>query len=115
MLYACVTLCAGIATSFLRAGAFVFINGRSAPTVDRVVAELAADGLTAVHGVVADLGTAEGCTSFFEQVAATGRRVNVLVNNMGVFDTKDFFEYTDDDWMAYFTTNVMSTVSGRPL
>ena len=103
-------LTAAIATTFLRAGAFVFINGRSSETVDRVVSQLAEEGLVEVHGVVADLGTAEGCDSFFAAVAATGRPVHVLVNNMGVFGTKNFFDCTDDDWMSYFTTNVMSTV-----
>jgi NAD(P)-dependent dehydrogenase (short-subunit alcohol dehydrogenase family) len=107
-------LVAAIAASFLRAGAFVFINGRSAETVDRVVATFGEEGLTAVQGVVADLGTAEGCEAMYAAVGATGRQVQVLVNNMGVFGTKDFFEYTDEEWMSYFTTNVMSTVSVEP-
>eukprot|EP01031_Cornospumella_fuschlensis_P037580 gene37580-45648_t len=100
----------GIAKAFLREGAFVFINGRSDQSVKATLASLADEGYTNTFGVVADISTAEGTESFFAQVDATGRDVDVLVNNMGIFETRDFFEITDEIWMNYFNVNVLSTV-----
>lgn len=95
-----------IAKAYVAAGAFVFINGRSASTVDAVVAELG----PSTSGVVANIATKEGCDALFATVEATGREVSILVCNMGVFNTGDFFTYTDEQWLEYFTTNVLSTV-----
>jgi NAD(P)-dependent dehydrogenase (short-subunit alcohol dehydrogenase family) len=100
----------GIARGLLKEGAFVFISGRSESTVHPVVAEFNAEGFTNVHGVVADVSSLEGVTTFFEAVSATGKDIDVLVNNMGVFDSGDFFEYSDEAWLNFFNTNVLSTV-----
>lgn len=100
----------GIARSYLKQGAFVFVNGRSKETVDKAIAELAEEGLTNTLGVVADISTAEGCEKVYQEVSASGRNVDVLVNNMGIFTTHDFFDVTDDQWLNFFNVNVMSTV-----
>ncbi len=100
----------GIVRSFLKEGAFVFFSGRSAKTVDPVVQEFKDEGFNNVEGVIADVSTKEGTEKFFQAVAASGKEIDVLVNNMGVFDTGDFFEYTDEQWVEYFSTNVLSTV-----
>lgn len=100
----------GIARSFLKEGAFVFINGRSSQSVTVTLASLAEEGYTNTLGVVADISTSEGSESFFSQVEASGREVDILVNNMGIFEVRDFFEVTDEIWLNYFNTNVLSTV-----
>lgn len=100
----------GIARAFLQQGAEVFINGRSEASVAATRAELAAEGWTLTHPAVADLGSADGCEALFAQVDQSGKEVDVLVNNMGIFETVDFFEADDDKWLHYFNTNVMSTV-----
>jgi NAD(P)-dependent dehydrogenase (short-subunit alcohol dehydrogenase family) len=100
----------GIARAFLKEGAFVFVNGRSEKSVSSALESFAAEGLTFTQGIIADISTPEGCESFFSQVDASGRVVDILVNNMGIFEVRDFFEITDEQWSNYFNVNVMSTV-----
>lgn len=84
----------GLATARRLAGtgARVIINGRTPSRVESALATLraAVPGAT-VSGVVADVATAEGCQ---ELVRATGS-VDILVNNMGIFEPKPFFEIPD--------------------
>lgn len=100
----------GIAKSFLQQGAFVFINGRSEATVNSTLREFKDEGLTHATGIVADISSADGAQKFFAEVESSGRVVDVLVNNMGIFETRDFFDITDEAWTNYFTVNVLSTV-----
>ena len=88
-------------------GASVVINGRSAERVEEAVRRARERAPEAeVSGVAADLGAAEGVEGILRQVP----EVDVLVNNLGVFEPKDFQEITDDDWFRFFETNVMSGV-----
>ena len=86
------------------AGADVVVNGRSQGAVDRAVGKLSPHGK--VRGVAADLATAEGCAALLAAVPAC----DVLINNMGIFEQKDFFDIPDEDWEKFFDTNVMSGV-----
>ena len=36
--------------------------------------------------------------------------VDILVNNLGIFEPKPFEEIPDADWLRFFETNVMSGV-----
>ena len=36
--------------------------------------------------------------------------VDILINNMGIFEPKPFEEITDADWLRFFEANVMSGV-----
>mmetsp|Transcript_30365 Transcript_30365/g.60443 ORF Transcript_30365/g.60443 Transcript_30365/m.60443 type:complete len:266 (-) Transcript_30365:48-845(-) len=100
----------GIVRCFLKEGAFVFFSGRTPGSVNPVVQEFISEGYNNVQGVVADCSTLEGAETFFAEVSSTGKEIDVLVNNLGVFNAGDFFSYTDEQWMNYFSTNVMSTV-----
>jgi NAD(P)-dependent dehydrogenase (short-subunit alcohol dehydrogenase family) len=100
----------GIAKKFLQEGGFVFINGRNATNLQNVLTEFQNEGLTNVHGIVADISTKEGCETFFTEIETAGRPIDVLVNNMGIFETSNFFDITDERWEQYFNVNVMSTV-----
>lgn len=88
----------------------MFFSGRSAGSVNPVVDEFKSEGLLNVQGVIADVSTLEGTDIFFSEVAATGKVVDVLVNNLGVFNSGNFFDYTDEQWLGFFNTNVLSTV-----
>lgn len=96
-----------VAAGLLREGASVIINGRSKEHVATVVLELRALGN--VHGVAADLATAIGTEQLIAQVSAIGP-VDILVNNVGFFEFKPFFEVTDEEWSKLFGLNVMSGV-----
>jgi NAD(P)-dependent dehydrogenase (short-subunit alcohol dehydrogenase family) len=88
-------------------GAHVILNGRDpsrlASAVARVQAELPA---ASVDGVAADLSTPAGCQQL---LGAAGER-DILVNNLGIFETKAFEQIGDDDWLRFFEVNVMSGV-----
>jgi NAD(P)-dependent dehydrogenase (short-subunit alcohol dehydrogenase family) len=96
-----------IATALAREGAAVVVNGRGRPQVDKAVAGIRAEVRDAqVTGVAADLGTAEGAAAVVREVPA----VDVLVNNLGIFEMKAFTDIPDDDWRRFFEVNVMSGV-----
>jgi NAD(P)-dependent dehydrogenase (short-subunit alcohol dehydrogenase family) len=88
-------------------GAEVTINGRTAARVNAAVAQLQADlPGSSVTGVSADLGTAGGC----EVMIQRRPELDILVNNMGIFEPKAFEEISDADWLRFFETNVLSGV-----
>jgi NAD(P)-dependent dehydrogenase (short-subunit alcohol dehydrogenase family) len=88
-------------------GAHVTINGRSEARV-RSAVEALRRGLPGarVDGVAADLSTAAGADTVFAHLPD----VDVLVNNMGIFEPKPFDEIPDADWMRFFETNVLSGI-----
>jgi 3-oxoacyl-[acyl-carrier protein] reductase len=76
-----------IAKSLLREGAFVFVNGRNEAAIESIRSEWGAEGLdiSRLHGIAADLGKREGTQTLFDSVSATGRNVDVFVNNLGMY------------------------------
>lgn len=99
----------GFATARLLAqeGAAVWINGRTKERVEEAIAAIRADVPdAALHAAPADLGTADGCRAICETIAA----LDILVNNVGIFEPKAFAEIGDDDWFRFFEVNVMSGV-----
>lgn len=96
-----------IATALAKEGATVIINGRTAERVDSAIAHVKQTVTNAkLQGVVADLGTESGTTELFEQVS----EVDILVNNLGIFDSKAFADISDDEWMKFLEVNVISGV-----
>lgn len=96
-----------IARGLAASGATVVLNGRAQADVDASVARLLAELPKAdVRGVAVDLATAEGCRKLQEAEP----RIDVLVNNVGIFGPKDFFEIPDEEWERFFQVNVMSGV-----
>jgi len=99
----------GFATARLLAaeGAEVIVNGRGRAGVAAAVERLqAAVPGARVTGVAADISSATGC----ETLVAGCPDVDILVNNMGIFDPKPFEQIPDEDWFNFFETNVMSGV-----
>lgn len=95
------------AAGLAAAGARVVINGRKPEALDKAVAELKAELPQAqVRAVAADLGTAEGCAALVAAVPDA----DILVNNVGIYGTKPFFDIADADWQQIFDVNVMSGV-----
>ena len=95
-----------IATSLAREGARTIVNGRTQASVDKVVAELKAATGGDVEGFAGDLSTAEAA----EALARRFPDVEILVNNLGIFEPKPFEEIPDADWMRFFDVNVLSGV-----
>jgi NAD(P)-dependent dehydrogenase (short-subunit alcohol dehydrogenase family) len=95
-----------IATSLAQEGARVIISGRSQSSVDAVVASLHAATGGSIEGFAGDLGTAASA----EEVAARYPGIEILVNNLGIFEPKSFEDIPDADWMKFFEVNVLSGV-----
>jgi NAD(P)-dependent dehydrogenase (short-subunit alcohol dehydrogenase family) len=84
----------------------VIITGRDQTKLDRAVASIRASGGSSVRGVRADAATAEGANILRREVP----NVDVLVNNLGIYEIKPFTTITDEDWRTYFETNVLGGV-----
>jgi len=96
-----------IAEALAKEGANVVITGRSQTRVDEAIDKInTLDRKTAPVGIVADCTTREGCESVFNKIS----EVEILINNLGVYERKPFFEIEDDDWERLFNVNVMSGI-----
>jgi NAD(P)-dependent dehydrogenase (short-subunit alcohol dehydrogenase family) len=91
-----------IAEALANEGASVIVNGRTQKRVDEAVAKLNGK----VEGVAADLGTAEGAAKVFGSYP----EVDILVNNLGIFEVRQFEDIDDADWRRFFEVNVLSGV-----
>jgi NAD(P)-dependent dehydrogenase (short-subunit alcohol dehydrogenase family) len=95
-----------IAAALAGEGARVVINGRSHASVDEVAAKLTAATGGQVHGFAGDLSTAAAA----EEVVRRYPSIEILVNNLGIFDPKPFEDIPDADWRRFFEVNVLSGV-----
>ncbi|OWJ64670.1 SDR family NAD(P)-dependent oxidoreductase [Inquilinus limosus] len=96
-----------IAQGLAAAGAEVIVNGRKPAAVAEAIGRIgqAVPGAT-LRPAVADVSTAAGCA---ELVAAVPE-ADILVNNVGIFEMKEFFDIPDEDWLHIYDVNVMSGV-----
>ena len=96
-----------IAKALAAEGAHVVVNGRTQPRVDAAVAAiLKASPRAKVEGIALDLATRAGADALARKLPA----VDVLVNNLGIFEPKPFTAIPDEDWTRFFETNVLSGV-----
>jgi NAD(P)-dependent dehydrogenase (short-subunit alcohol dehydrogenase family) len=96
-----------IATGLAREGAQVIVNGRSQPSVDAALDALRKAVPNAqVFGFAGDLSDPRQIDALVKAYPT----VDVLVNNLGIFDPKSFEEIPDEDWLRFFDVNVMSGV-----
>jgi 3-oxoacyl-[acyl-carrier protein] reductase len=96
-----------IARSLAREGARVIVNGRSDANVAQAIAAIRKELPGAdLLPLAADNGTAAGC----ERTIAAHPGVDVLVNNLGIYEAVGFFEETDEAWQRMFEVNIMSGV-----
>ncbi|MEW6254672.1 MAG: SDR family oxidoreductase [Pseudomonadota bacterium] len=91
-----------IAKGFQDAGASVVINGRTDASVASALARLGG----AARGIAMDLGTADGA----RELVRTEPSFDIVVNNLGIFQPRDFFEADDAVWDRHWQVNVMSGV-----
>ena len=91
-----------IAEGLAGSGAKVAVNGRTADRVDEAVAKLGGD----VVGVAVDVTTELGAAQLLDEVP----HVDILVNNLGIFEAVPALEITDEKWRTYFDVNVLAAV-----
>lgn len=96
-----------IARTLAREGTSIVITGRTQDRVDNAARMIREEiGDAKVSGIAADLATARGNAKCIEAVPS----VDILVNNLGVYEPKPFEKITDDDWHSIIETNFMSGV-----
>ncbi len=95
-----------IATTLAREGARAIVNGRSQSSVDATVEVLRSTTGGDVYGFAGDLSRASSA----EALARRHPHVDIVVNNLGIFEPKPFEEISDEDWLRFFDVNVLSGV-----
>ncbi len=91
-----------IAERLAGSGAKVAVNGRTADRVDEAVSKLSGD----VVGVAVDVTTEDGAAQLLRDLP----HVDILVNNLGIFEAVPALEITDEKWRTYFDVNVLAAV-----
>ncbi len=96
-----------ISRALAREGASVVITGRTQERVDDAIENVRREiREVKISGIAADLATPDGIAKCIQAVPT----VDVLVNNLGVYEPKPFEQITDNDWHAIIETNFMSGV-----
>jgi NAD(P)-dependent dehydrogenase (short-subunit alcohol dehydrogenase family) len=91
-----------IAKRLAAEGVDVVITGRNRQKLDAAAADVATVGT--VRSVLADAATAEGAATLI----AAAPDIDILVNNLGIYEAKPFNEISDADWHRFFEINVVS-------
>jgi hypothetical protein len=96
-----------IAEALAKEGATVIVNGRTQQRVEAAASKLEAANVKGrVELLAADLGNAAGVQQAIERFP----EVEILVNNLGIFEAKPFEEISDADWFRIFEVNILSGV-----
>jgi NAD(P)-dependent dehydrogenase (short-subunit alcohol dehydrogenase family) len=95
------------ARALIKEGAFVILNGRSKEKVDKAVKELQEEfPESTVSGLAADFLNLNEINALQKELPA----IDILINNVGIYTSGNFFESTNADWQQQFEVNVMSGV-----
>ncbi|WP_298624404.1 SDR family NAD(P)-dependent oxidoreductase, partial [uncultured Legionella sp.] len=95
-----------IARTLAMEGAKVIVTGRKQQKLDEAIASIQASGGQKAYGILADAISAEGVAKLVQQLP----QVDILVNNLGIYESKKFTEITDEDWLKFFEINVMGGI-----
>jgi NAD(P)-dependent dehydrogenase (short-subunit alcohol dehydrogenase family) len=96
-----------IAKALANEGAKVFVNGRTTDRVNLAIASLIKEtGNEDIKGIVADFTDKDQILQLIDQLP----EVDILINNVGVFEPKAFNDITDEDWFKFYEVNVLSGI-----
>lgn len=96
-----------IAKMLAQEGVSVVINGRSSERVDHAIAKIKeAHPSAKLIAMPADLSESHDLEKLLREVD----EVDILVNNLGIYEVKQFTDISDEDWLHIFNVNVMSGV-----
>src|ERR1700745_4130978 len=95
----------GIARGLARGGGGCIVSGRNEERVNAAVDAIKQKhGSTDIEGFAGDLSLADVAT----KLTARYSDLDILINNLGIFEPKPFGEITDQEWMHFFEVNVLS-------
>jgi NAD(P)-dependent dehydrogenase (short-subunit alcohol dehydrogenase family) len=96
-----------IAKGLAKEGTEVYINGRTTERVESAIAKLKAETRNQnIHGFAADFADHQQ----IENLVSRLPEVDILINNVGIFEPKAFADINDADWFKFFEVNVLSGV-----
>jgi len=96
-----------IAKALANEGATVFVNGRTLERVNNAVEQLREEtGNENIKGIVADFSDKNQVQYLINEIP----EVDILINNVGIFEPKQFNDITDEDWFKFYEVNVLSGV-----
>lgn len=96
-----------IAQQLLKENAEVIINGRSREKGEEAKQKLQIEFPNAtVSFIAADFSKKDEVDRLLSQLTT----IDILINNVGIFDIKEFEAITDEEWHHYFEVNVMSGI-----
>jgi NAD(P)-dependent dehydrogenase (short-subunit alcohol dehydrogenase family) len=96
-----------IAAALAGEGANVIVNGRTEDRVELAIKSiLSSHPMAKVEGLAADLGNVDGVHATIQRLSD----VDILVNNLSIFEPKPFDQIPDEDWFRFFEVNVMSSI-----
>ena len=96
-----------IAKQLAKENAQVYVNGRTNERVEAAIKKLKEEtGNQNIHGLIADFSNSKEIDNLIQQLP----EVDILVNNVGIFEPKAFRDITDAEWMKFFEVNVLSGV-----
>ena len=87
-----------IATALAAEGARVIVNGRAQASVDEAMARIQAGDGGEVLGFAGDLSRSADAHALVARFPG----IEILVNNLGIFEPKPFEEIPDEDWLRLF-------------
>jgi NAD(P)-dependent dehydrogenase (short-subunit alcohol dehydrogenase family) len=88
-------------------GATVIINGRSEKRVTEAIQKILQNHPRGkLEALIGDLSKVEAV----KQATSSFPHVDILVNNLGIYEVKSFENISDEAWMAIIETNFMSGV-----
>jgi len=96
-----------IASRLAGEGTHVYVNGRTQQRVDEAIASIRREIPSAkIDGLALDLSKAEAAGEATRRIP----KLDILVNNLGIFEPKPFEEIPDEDWLRLIETNFLSGV-----
>jgi NAD(P)-dependent dehydrogenase (short-subunit alcohol dehydrogenase family) len=96
-----------IAETLAREGARVIVNGRTSSRVEHALKQIHSSLPQAkLEGLAADQGDPAGAQAAIQRFPD----VDILVNNVGIFELQSFDQIPDEDWFRLFEVNVLSGI-----
>jgi len=95
-----------IAKALSAEGARTIVNGRSRESVERAIADLTPSATGQLLGFAGDVSSDQAADLLFHKYPD----VEILINNIGIYEATQFEDISDQDWRRFFEVNVLSGV-----
>ena len=99
-----------VAEGLAAEGANIVITARGKDRVDAEAARIADKYGVIVHGIAADVATAEGCDAVIAGTAKAFGGADILINNAGTGSNETIQTAEDGKWQYYWDLHVMAAV-----